>query len=251
MNISAFNTEKVTPRSTTLEHLLNSYVLEIHERSVLVITSKIVSLCEGRVIQKNHAEKNDFVPQEAEYYLPPSKSKYNITLTINHNLLIPSAGIDESNGNGNLILWPEDPQKTANNVRAYLKKRFGLTHVGVIISDSKTTPLRWGTTGTALSHSGFSALNDFIGKPDVFGRLLTMTKVNVMDALASAAVLVMGESNEQTPLAVITDVPFVEFQDRNPTDKELKSLYIDLDDDVYEPLLTAVEWEKGKKKKSF
>jgi len=60
MNISAFKTEKITPRSTTLEHLLDSYVPEIHERSVLVITSKIVSLCEERVIQKNHAEKKRF-----------------------------------------------------------------------------------------------------------------------------------------------------------------------------------------------
>lgn len=231
----------------SLEHLLDTYLLEIHERSILVITSKIVSLCEGRVIQKKHAEKNDFVPQEAEYYLPPSKSKYNVTITLNRNLLIPSAGIDESNGNGSLILWPADPQKTANDVRVYLKKRFNLAHVGVVISDSKTTPLRWGTTGIGLTHSGFSALNDFIGKPDVFGRLLTMTKVNVMDALACAAVLVMGETNEQTPLAIVSDVPFVEFQDRNPTGKELESLRIDMKDDVYEPLLTAVDWKKGKK----
>jgi F420-0:gamma-glutamyl ligase len=72
-----------------------------------------------------------------------------------------------------------------------------------------------------------------------------MTKVNVADALAGAAVLVMGESNEQTPLAVITDIPFVQFQSRNPTNIELNSLHIAIEDDVYAPLLTSVHWKKN------
>ncbi|HUD20283.1 MAG TPA: coenzyme F420-0:L-glutamate ligase [Patescibacteria group bacterium] len=244
MNIRAIKTGKIVPNHEKLTTILDKYISDFNERSVLVITSKIVSICEGRVIKKDNKKKNDLIPQEADYYVPPSKSKYDVTLTIKNNLLIPSAGIDESNGNGYFILWPKNPQRTVNEIRSYLVKRFKLTKVGVIISDSKTTPLRWGTTGTALVHSGFSALNDYIGKPDIFGRLLTMTKVNVMDALAGAAVLVMGESNEQTPLAIITDTPFVQFQKRNPTKKELNNLHIDMSDDVYAPLLTSVKWEK-------
>ena len=72
-----------------------------------------------------------------------------------------------------------------------------------------------------------------------------MTKSAVADALATAAVLAMGEGNEQTPLAVIEDVPFVQFQQRNPNKKELTELTIDPKDDLYAPLLKGVKWRKG------
>ncbi len=244
MNISSIKTEKVASNSTSLEAMLNTYVTAFSERSILVVTSKIVSLCEGRAIKTGTEHKSDVIEREAEYFLPAHASKYDITLTINRNLLVPSAGIDESNGNGYYVLWPSDPQKTANQIRNYLCKRFSLSFVGVIITDSHTTPLRWGTTGVSIAHSGFLALNNYIGKPDIFGRILEMTKANIADALAVSAVVVMGEGNEQTPLAVINDIPFVQFQTRNPTNKEIKSLKINMKDDVYAPLLTSVKWKK-------
>lgn len=244
MNISSIKTEKVAYKSTSLETILNTYVHTFSERSILVVTSKIVSLCEGRVIKTGTEYKSEIIEREAEYFLPAHTSKYDITLTINRNLLVPSAGIDESNGNGYYVLWPRDPQKTANQIRDYLCKRFSLSLTGVIITDSHTTPLRWGTTGVSIAHSGFLALNNYIGQPDIFGRVLEMTKANIADALAVSAVVVMGEGNEQTPLAVIQDVPFVRFQKRNPTDAEIKSLRINMKDDVYAPLLTSVKWKK-------
>jgi len=134
---------------------------------------------------------------------------------------MPSAGIDESNSNGFYILHPKDLQETANKIRIYLCKRFKLKNVGVLITDSKTTPLRWGTTGVALAHSGFLALNDYIDTPDIFGRKLKVTKVNISDGLAAAAVLVIGEGREQTPLAIISETASVKFQVSNsaPTGK--------------------------------
>jgi dihydrofolate synthase / folylpolyglutamate synthase len=72
-----------------------------------------------------------------------------------------------------------------------------------------------------------------------------VTKVNVVDALAAAAVLVMGEGSEQTPLAIISDLPFVTFYDRDPSMEELQQLRIAIDDDLYGPLLTSVRWRKG------
>jgi F420-0:gamma-glutamyl ligase len=182
-------------------------------------------------------------------FLPPGASRYHVHLTIVDNLLIPEAGVDESNANGHYILWPRDPQGTANAVRAYLSERFNCRHVGVIITDSKTTPLRWGVTGVALAHSGFLPLNDYIGQPDVFGRELRMTKVALADALAAAAVLVMGEGREQTPLAVLGVLPFVVFQGRDPTEEELRQRWISIEDDLYAPLLTAVNWRKGKRQR--
>lgn len=246
MNIQTIKTEKITPNTLSVTDLIARYIQKIDENSILVITSKVVSLCEGSLIKKTTQSKGDLASGEADLYIPHSKSKYDVTLTIKNNQLIPSAGIDESNSDGHFVFWPKDPQHSANTAREYVLNALGKKNIGVILSDSKTTPLRWGITGTSIAHSGFAALNDFIGKPDIFGRSLTMTKVNVVDALATAAVLVMGESNEQTPLAIITDVPFVVFQGRNPTKQELDDLHIPIEDDVYAPILTAADWVKRK-----
>ena len=212
----------------------------------MAVTSKIVSMCEGRVVKKGKTNKNELIEKESDYFIPSEKSAYGITLTIKENLLAPTAGIDESNGDGCLILWPENPQKTANELRKYLRQKFSLKEVGVIITDSKSSPLRRGVTGVALSHSGFSALNNYSGLLDIFGQKKGAV-VNIMDALAAAAVLVMGEINEQTPLAVVQDIPFVRFRDNDPSEKELKRLYLDMQEDIYAPLLKNVEWKKGGK----
>lgn len=245
MKIFPIKTHKIRPYRQNLFEILDKYLERLSQRSIVVIASKIVSICEGRVVKIEKTDKKELIEQEAEYFLPPEENKYNITLTIKGNLLVPTAGIDESNGAGYYILWPKNPQKTANEVREYLSDRFSIKKVGVIITDSKTTPLRWGTTGIAIAHSGFAALNNYIGKPDIFGRKLKVTKANVLDALAVSAVLVMGEGNEQTPLAIIEDIPFVKFQNRNPSEKELREFHIDMEDDLYRPLLKSIKWRKG------
>ena len=249
MKIFSIKTHKIRPGGKqNLFEILDKYLKTIRERSIVVITSKIVSICQGRVVKIEKADKKELIRQEAEYFLPPEESKYNITLTMKGNLLLPTAGVDESNGAGYFILWPENPQETANQVRKYLGNRFSVKKVGVIITDSKTTPLRRGTTGVAIAHSGFAALNNYIGKRDIFGRKLKVTKANVLDALAVSAVLVMGEGAEQTPMAVIEDIPFVRFQNRNPSKKELKDFRINMEDDLYGPLLKSIKWQKGGKK---
>lgn len=68
--------------------------------------------------------------------------------------------------------------------------------MGMIITDSKTTLLRCGVTGAVVAHSGFAALNDYRGKSDIFGRKFKMTQVNIVDGLAVAAVLQIGEGKE-------------------------------------------------------
>ncbi len=248
MKITAIKTHKITVEDTNVFAVLDRYLSKPKEGTIVVVTSKIVAICEGRVANPQRYSKEALIIKEAEYYLPRSSSKYNFLLTIKNNLLIPSAGVDESNGNGLFILWPSDPQKSANEIRAHLAKKFRIKKLGVIITDSKTSPLRWGVTGTALAHSGFFALNNYIGKPDLFGRKLKVTRVNVADALAAAAVVVMGEGREQTPIAIIEEVPFVKFQQRNPSRLELEALHINIEDDLYAPLLTSVKWERRKGK---
>lgn len=270
MLITAIKTPIVTPQ-TQLFPFLDEYLHSVQNGSVIAITSKIVSIIQGRIVRieeterlketkgtnetngteetkeavKSMEQKDTLIAQESEYYLPRSENPYNVSFAIKHNILAPSAGIDESNGNGYYILWPDKLQETTNSIREYLLNRFQIRHVGVIITDSKTSPMRWGVTGIALSHSGFLAVNDYTGQSDIFGRAFEYEKVNMMDSLAASAVVTMGEGAEMRPLAVISDVPFVHFQERNPTDDELKELTITKEIDLYKPLLKSVPWKKG------
>ena len=191
MIINSIKTKKIKPYKEDIFSILDKYLLSMPEKSILAVSSKIVAICEGNVVSKEGIEKDKLAQTEADYYLPRRESKYGYLLTIKNNILLPCAGIDESNGAGYYVLWPKNPQKSANEILDYLKKRFNRQKIGVIITDSKTTPLRWGTTGVAIAYSGFLPLKDYIGKPDIFGHTLMVTKANIMDALAVAAVLVM------------------------------------------------------------
>ncbi|QQG44779.1 MAG: coenzyme F420-0:L-glutamate ligase [Candidatus Roizmanbacteria bacterium] len=249
MKVTPVKTYKITRKDNDVFKILDKYITHLPEKSVVAVTSKIVSICEGRIVKKSSEEqKNNLAKKEAEYYLPREFNQYGFMISINRGIMVASAGIDESNGQGYLVLWPKDPQKSANSIREYLAKKFKLNHVGIIITDSKLTPLRWGVTGVAIAHSGFRAINSYIGKPDIFGRLMHAEKVNVADALATAAVLEMGEGNEQQPLAIIENIGNIRFQKRNPTKKELDSIKIAIGDDVFSSLLTSVQWQKGNKK---
>lgn len=247
MIVNAIKTHKIVPgQDANVYAILDRYLPRLKEKSVVAITSKIIAICEGRFVKVGTANKDDLIAKEAEYYLPRKLNKYGAMLTIKQNILAPSAGIDESNAHGHYILWPKNPQKTANQVRAYLRKKHKVKNLGVIITDSRTLPLRWGTIGVSLAYSGFKPLNNYIGKKDLFGRRLKVTKSNIADALAVVAVLVIGEGAEQTPIAIMEDISFVQFRDTNPPKKELQMFNVDMrKDDMYAPVLQAVRWKKG------
>lgn len=255
MQILPIKTHKITSADTDILAIIDRYITSLKDYSILVVTSKIVSICEGRIQKINyateHKDKEKLVKEESELYIDKEENQYGFYLTITQNLLIPTAGIDESNGNGYYILWPEKPYTTANKIREHLYEKFGISNVGVLITDSKTTPLRWGTTGVSIAHSGFAALNDYMGKPDLFDRTMRVTKANVADGLAAGAVSVMGEGQESTPLAIISDISNIEFTNRNATEDEINNLKIVLDDDVYAPILKRAPWKKGKQAKTL
>ncbi len=244
MIVTPIKTTVVLPNSTTLIDLISSNITDIKEGSILAIASKVVSLCENRVKSMNLYDKTDLVQQESDRFTDTVGS-YGFHFTITKNILIPSAGIDESNGNGDFILWPSDPQKSANNIRKQIKEFYGLKNIGIIITDSNLTPLRHGTVGIALAHSGFAALNDYVGQPDLFGRPFTVSTADIAGGLAGAAVLVSGEGNEQTPLCLIEDVNFVKFQDRDPLVPELAELIMEPKEDLFAPLIDGVKWNQG------
>jgi dihydrofolate synthase / folylpolyglutamate synthase len=245
MRVTSVKTERITAGATELLPLLERVIADVADGSVIAITSKVVSLCEGSVIPRDEIEKDELVIRESDLYLPASLSKYRHHFTITNNTLVPMAGVDESNGDGQYVLWPKDAQATASQIRAWAKRKFGLSRVGVIITDSTCHPLRRGTNGIMLGYSGFRALNDYIGRPDLFGRPFTVSQADVAGGLAAAAVLQMGEGAEQTPIAILTELPFVHFQDRDPTAEELASVMISLDEDLFAPFLTSVQWQHG------
>lgn len=247
MQITAVKTHKITVKDKDILSVVDKYIDNFEENSILVVTSKIVSLCEGNVVDSK-ANKDDLVKSEADMYLPKETNTYNLYVTIKNNVLAVNAGIDESNSSDGYVLWPENPQKSANEIRTFLRNKFKLKNAGVIITDSKTTPLRYGITGIGIAYSGFRAINNHIGEADIFGRELKMTTVNVMDGVAAAAAVVMGEASEQTPLAVVNDLPFVKFQENDPANEELESLNIDPITDVYGEILKNISWKPGSKK---
>uniref|UniRef100_A0A7C1FS99 Putative folate metabolism gamma-glutamate ligase n=1 Tax=Caldilinea aerophila TaxID=133453 RepID=A0A7C1FS99_9CHLR len=244
MYIKPIKTRRITSEDRNLFAILDESVPSMNEGEILAVASKIVALCEGRTAPTN-IDKAQLIEAESAWFLPQAVSRYGVYLTIKANRLMPFAGVDESNGDGRYVLWPSDPQASANAIRSYLQRRFRLQRIGVILTDSRPLPLHWGVVGFCVAHSGFQALYDYRDKQDLFGRPLRMTQINVADALAAAAVLVMGEGDEQTPLARIMDAPFVAFQDRDPTPEELAALTIAPEDDLYAPLLTGVEWHRG------
>lgn len=247
MIIKAVTTPKVLPHATTIDSIIEGAVSRLEERSIVVVTSKIVSLCENRVVPMHKANRDELIRSEADlYYKPVEGAGYGYNFTISCNTLIPAAGIDSSNGNGNYILWPKDPQASANAIRRYAAKRFGVKEVGVIITDSTIGLSRWGTLGIAIAHSGFVPIKDYIGQEDLFGRQLALSQANIAGGLASAAVVVMGEGSEQTPIAIIEDVPFVDFASSDPAPEELSGYYISpLEDEPFMPFFNMVQWHRG------
>lgn len=211
---------------------ITDYFKKIPEKSVIVITSKIVALAEKRTaVVENTKTKEKLIRAESEFAIP---TKY-VWLTVKDGMVMASAGIDESNANGKLILLPKNSFKTARFLRNKLRKHYRVKHLGILITDSRTIPLRAGVTGVALGYAGFRGVKDYRGTPDIFGRKFKFSRTDVADSLATAAVLVMGEGNEQQPLAIIEKTP-IEFCDKIYR----KELYIDIQEDMYRPLFSKL-----------
>lgn len=215
------------------------------EEVVLAITLKIISICQKQVVCKTACSKEELIKREADAIVDVDHNSYGIYLTIKDNILIPSAGIDESNGNEMYILYPKDVQKTALSIWNYLKTKHCIKHLGILITDSNITPMRLGVTGVALGWCGFEPFYSYIGKPDLYDQPLQVTQVNLLDELATSAVLVMGEGAEQTPMAIISGAPKIHFLTRLPTTEEEKSVKISMEEDLYSPLLMRARWLKS------
>jgi coenzyme F420-0:L-glutamate ligase/coenzyme F420-1:gamma-L-glutamate ligase len=200
---------------------LKTRSLRLEDNDVLAVTSKIVSYSEGRIARlgevkpsKNAralAEKYSLTPEFAELILRETERLYGgvekAVLTFKNGLMTPNAGIDSKNTSDDyVVLWPNNPEKSAKEIRDRIKHETG-KNVAVMIVDSGLVPLRKGTNGLALAVAGFKPIKDSIGKKDLFGKKITITRQAVADDLASAAHLLMGEATEQTPVVLIKEAP--------------------------------------------
>ena len=204
MNVRAVKT-RVFKENDDIVEFITQYIPGIKSGSILVVTSKIAALAEGRTAEPKEKEK--LIRAESSW----AKRAYgDWWLTIRGGVLNVNAGIDESNADGKIILLPKDSFRTAARLQKALKKTYRIKKLGIIITDSRVSPLRAGATAIALGYAGFRGIRDYRGKKDIFGRMLEVSRTNVADSLATAAVVLMGEGSERCPLAVIEGAP-VEF----------------------------------------
>jgi len=109
----------------------------------------------------------------------------------------------------------------------------------VIIADSTILPLRWGAIGVAVSYCGFKSLYEYHNGRDIFGKKLSFSQINMVDALAIAAVSEMGEAGKQQLFCLIEGVSNkIIFQNRPPNQRELKGFLIDTKKDPFAPVLS-------------
>ncbi|HYE22699.1 MAG TPA: coenzyme F420-0:L-glutamate ligase [Verrucomicrobiae bacterium] len=253
MRIQSIKTRRLNPPKDDLLGVIFNSIKNIPENSILAVTSKVVSYWQGQVIPvSKFPKRDDLIKQEAERYLDRKLVPHrHAILTIKNNLLIPSAGVDKNKKKGYYILWPKKPNDAAKKIAEALRKHYEIKNVGVLITDSHSLPLRRGVLGISLGHSGFKPIKDYryLNKEQRIARGITQS--NLADGLAAAAVAVMGEGFERTPLALITDIPFVEFTiEFKPGKKPYSSFEVPENEDLYLPLLKSVPWKKGGSKKA-
>ena len=191
--------------------------IKLRHGDILVISSKVVALSQGRIVRydlvkpsrraRRLARKYSLEPGCVEVVLREADEVYGgvyrVILTLKNRILVANAGVDISNApRGYAILWPRNPKAAARRIKEELEKLFGV-RIGVIISDSYCLPLRAGTTAIALATAGFHPVVDERGRRDLFGKEMKITRHAIADDLASAAHVVMGEAGKRVPAVLI------------------------------------------------
>jgi coenzyme F420-0:L-glutamate ligase len=199
---------------------LRKQEIQLRRGDIVCVASKVVSIAERRIVElkqkrisntaRRLAAKYSMNEQLAQIVVEQADSIWGgvkgFLLTIKQGILTANAGIDVKNSPiGTATLWPAHPNKSASALRASLMQ--DRNAIGVVIVDSRVTPLRLGTVGIAIGLSGFCTIRDDRGKRDLYGRRVMVTRTNLADDLAAAAHLVMGERDERNGLVVIRNAP--------------------------------------------
>lgn len=229
MRLYAIKTRTIKASDDVVEIILDSLKeqnLPLEDNDILVVTSKIIAVSEGRIAKlsdvmptdkaKKLAKQFSLQPEFAELILREADKIYGgvkkAVLTFKNKVLAANAGIDNKNApNGYVVLWPSNPKKWAAYAREEILHRTGVK-IAILVVDSGLVPLRKGTVGLALATAGFQPVKDCRGENDIYGKPLIITQRAVADDLASAAHLLMSEAAEKTPLVLVKDAP-VDYDD--------------------------------------
>ena len=180
-----------------LAGLIAGAATDLADGDIVVVTSKIVSKAEGRVVQAGREEAID-----AETVRVVARRGPTRIVETRHGLVLAAAGVDVSNTSpGTVVLLPEDPDASARALRKGLRDRLGVT-VGVLITDTLGRPWRTGQTDAAIGAAGLAPLIDYRGTADTFGTDLEVTVAAVADEIAGAADLIKGKA-ARIPVAVV------------------------------------------------
>ena len=188
---------------------------DVRDGDILVVTSKIVSKAEGRVVAGPREQAI-----EAETARVVARRGATTIAQTRHGLVLAAAGVDESNtAPGSVVLLPEDPDESARRLRKALHARTGRT-VGVVITDTMGRPWRAGQTDNAIGAAGVAPVRDYRGEADTFGNILEVTVAAVADEIAAAADLVKGKSRG-VPVAVVRGLADLVTDQDGPGAREL------------------------------
>jgi len=216
-----------------IKKLVEKNSVPIRHGDVLVISSKYVSNSQGRILDHNSIKPSQKANEKSKKFSINDKLSEVIiresdiifggvsgfVITSSDNIMAPNAGIDKSNSQNELILYPHNPYLVAEQI----KRKFFLDyniHVGVIIVDSRLMPARVGTIGIAIACSGIEPVLDRRGTKDLDGNVLKVTFQAIADNLASIANHKMGEGDETLPLAIIRESG-AKITDRKISPKEM------------------------------
>ena len=202
--------------------------VELRDRDVVVVTQKIVSKAEGRLVEVDHDDtegRRRLVESQSVRVL--RRRGELIIAETPHGFVCANAGVDFSNvPEGQAALLPRDPDRSARRIRDGIRARSGRS-VGVIVSDTFGRPWRRGLTDVAIGCAGILAVLDLRGTSDAGGRELQVTEVAIVDELAGAAELVMGKVRD-VPVAVVRGAPEAWFGDGRVVDDLLRPAADDL-----------------------
>ncbi len=192
--------------------------VEIEDGDVLVVTQKIVSKAEGRLVDLREVEPSPQAQEMAartgkdarllEVILRESRrivrqERGVIICETKHGFVCANAGVDTSNvGGGVVALLPQNPDQSAERIRAAIQEEKAGISIAVIISDTFGRPWREGHTNVAIGLAGMSAMKDYVGQTDPHGYILRVSTMAVADELAAAAELVM-EKLSRVPVAIV------------------------------------------------
>ncbi len=169
----------------------------LRDGDIVVVTSKIISKAEGRVIRADRERAID-----AETVRVVARRGPTRIVETRHGLVLAAAGVDSSNtAPGTVVLLPEDPDGSARRLRKAIGERRGIS-VGVVITDTMGRPWRIGQTDAAIGAAGLAPLRDHRGQADTFGNPMEVTIAAVADEIAAAADLVKGKT-AQVPVAIV------------------------------------------------